>query len=198
MELVWIALIFAVFLLIVGGALLWQFPEEVRSLVRRTAAIKISREGIAWQIFEEAVVQKEGRRPAATQIRPLLRALPGGRLLWVDDAPANNRLEVQALREMGVEIDTAVSNTEAAAYARARSYDLVISDIGRSSSPEDDRAGLMLPSVLREAGNEAPVIYYVGRAEQPETESGEPVFDAPSKLLAHVEKTLSGINGTTG
>lgn len=192
MELVWIALIVAVFLLIVGGALLWRFPEEVRSLVRRTAAIKISREGIAWQIFEEAVVQKEGRKPAAAQIRPLLRALSSGRLLWVDDAPANNRLEVQALREMGIDIDIAVSNAEAAAYARSRSYDLVISDIGRSSPLEDDRAGLMLPSVLGAAGNEAAVIYYVGRAEQPETESGEPVFDAPSKLLAHVEKALSG------
>jgi CheY-like chemotaxis protein len=192
MELVWVTLIFFVFLLIVGGALLWRFPEEVRSLVRRTAAIKVSREGIAWQIFEEAVEQKEGRKPAAAQIRPLLRALPSGRLLWVDDAPANNRLEVQALREMGVEIDTAVSNEEAAAYAGSRSYDLVISDIGRSSPLEDDRAGLMLPSLLRAAGSEVAVIYYVGRAELPETDSGEPVFDAPSKLLAHIEEALSG------
>lgn len=192
MELVWIALNFAVFLLIVGGALLWRFPEEVRSLVRRTAAIKISREGIAWQIFEEAVEQKEGRKPVAAQIRPLLRALPNGQLLWVDDAPANNRLEIQALRETGVEIDTAVSNEEAAAYARSRGYDLVISDIGRSSPLEDDRAGLMLPSELRAAGSKAPVIYYVGKAERPETESGEPVFDTPSELLAQVEKALSG------
>jgi CheY-like chemotaxis protein len=198
MELVWIALIFAVFLLIVGGTLLRRFPEEVRSLVRRTATIKISREGIAWQIFEEAVVQKEGRKPAAAQVRPLLRALSGGRLLWVDDAPSNNRLEVQALREMGIEIDTAVSNAEAAAYARSRSYDLVISDIGRSSPLEDDQAGLILPSVLREAGSKVNVIYYVGTAEQPETETEEPVFDAPSKLLAYVEKALSEHPQATG
>ena len=191
MEFVLIALIFAISLLIAGGTLLRRFPEEVRSLVGRTAAIKISREGIAWQIFEEAVVQKEGRTPAAAQIRPLLRAMPSGRLLWVDDAPANNRLEIQALRELGVEIDTAVSNSEATAYARSRSYDLVVSDIGRSSPLEDDRAGLMLPSVLREAGNEAPVVYYVGRAVQPETKFGEPVFDTPTKLLAHVEQALS-------
>ncbi len=47
MELVWIALIGALFLLIMGGTLLRRFPEEVRSLVRRTAAITVSREGIA-------------------------------------------------------------------------------------------------------------------------------------------------------
>jgi CheY-like chemotaxis protein len=191
MELVWITLICAVFLLIVGGALLRRFPEEVRSLVRRTAAITVSREGIAWKIFEEAVIEKEGRKPAAKQIRLLLRGLKEGQVLWVDDAPANNRLEVQALREMGVEIDTAVSNAEAIAYARSQSYDLVISDIGRSSGPEDDKAGLVLPSVLRGTGIEVPVVYYVGKAEQPQTESGEPVFDAPSKLLAHVETQLS-------
>lgn len=120
MELVWIALTWALFLLIVGGTLLRRFPE------------------------------------------------------------------------MGVEIDTAVSNTEAAAYARSRSYDLVISDIDRSSGLEDNRAGLALPSVLRGAGGEAPVAYYVSKAKQPQTESGEPVFDAPSKLLAHVETQLSG------
>jgi CheY-like chemotaxis protein len=198
MELVWIALIFAVFLLIAGGTLLWRFPEEVRSMVRRTAAITISREGIAWKMFEEAVVEKEGHKPAPKQIRPLLRRLQGGRLLWVDDAPANNRLEVQALREMGVEIDTAISNAEAAAYARSRIYDLVISDIGRSSPLEDDRAGLELPSVLRAAGRESPVAYYVGEAEQPETESGEPVFDAPSELLAYAEKALSGRRQAAG
>lgn len=191
MELVWITLICAVFLLIVGGALLSRFPEEVRSLVRRTAAITVSREGIAWKMFEEAVVEKEGHKPAAKQIRPLLRGLQGGRLLWVDDAPANNRLEVQALREMGVDIDTAVSNVEAAAYARSRSYDLVISDIVRSSPLEDDKAGLALPSVLRETGSEAPVAYYVGKAERPQTGSGEPVFDAPSELLVYVKTTFA-------
>ncbi len=141
-------------------------------------------------MFEEVVIEKEGRKPVEKQIRPLLRGLQG-QLLWVDDAPANNRLEVQALREIGVEIDIAVSNDEAAAYARSRRYDLVISDIGRSSAVEDQRAGLALPSVLREAGNQTPVVYYVGEAERPETESGKPVFDAPSKLLAYVKAQLS-------
>lgn len=186
----WITLILCGFLLVLALMAVWRFPEEVRSLVRRTSMITISRQGIAWRIYEEAVEIKEGHEPSAKRLKPLMRRLGSGRLLWVDDAPANNRLEVQALRELGLEIDTASSNAEAVSYARSRPYDLVLSDIGRAGPEEDVRAGLALPAELKAIGSTAPVAYYVGEAEGPQTETGEPVFDTPSGLLAHVAATL--------
>lgn len=191
MEFVWITLIVFGFALIVFGIALWRFPEEVRSLIRRTASVQISGEGIAWTIFQEAIEEKEGREASAAELRPELSRLAGGRILWVDDSPANNRLEVQSLRAAGVEIDTATSNQEALSYLGRSHYDLVLSDVHRPP-PQEPEAGLALDSLLREAGVSPPIAYYVGEATGAETPGGQPVFDTPTDLLRHVATVLAG------
>lgn len=89
----------------------------------------------------------------------VIRRLQGSRILWVDDRPGNNIFERQALEALGVNIDLATSTEEALQIVRRRSYDLIISDMGR---PRDEKAGYTLLGQLREAGNMTPFVIYSG------------------------------------
>lgn len=192
MEAVWIVLIIFVFAFLAGLIAMIRFPEEVRDMLSRTESVEITRRGFAWKMFREAVREKEKREPRREEIEANLNRISGGRILWVDDNPVNNRLEVQALRASGIDIDIAISNDEAIDYAAERDYDLVLSDIGREA-PQEAKAGLALPRMLEQAHRAFPVAYYVGHAEQPETPDGQPVFDAPTALLQFVAAHLEGV-----
>lgn len=122
------------------------------------------------------------------ELEPAISAISGGRVLWVDDAPRNNLREVQALRALGVAVDMVTSNQEARHLAEAFEYDLVLSDIGRENRPKE--SGLQVPELLRDVGQDAPLAFYVGRAEGEGTDDGVPVFSKPSELLTFVAKTL--------
>lgn len=85
------------------------------------------------------------------------------RVLWVDDHPENNEYERQAMSALGILIDLAKSTTEALELLRKRSYDLIISDLGRKSSAEDDpNAGLTLLDRVRAERISLPYIIYAG------------------------------------
>jgi CheY-like chemotaxis protein len=87
------------------------------------------------------------------------RRLQGARVLWVDDRPDNNRFERQALEALGIDIDLSTSTEDALEKIRRRSYDLIISDMGR---PPDARAGYTLLDELRRSGNHTPYVIYAG------------------------------------
>jgi CheY-like chemotaxis protein len=190
MEAVWVALVVFGFLLIVFLVLAFRFPDELKELLRRTKSVSITPKGLVLELVEKAVEEKEHRKPAPNEVRPVLERIPPqSRVLWVDDAPSNNRLEIQALRALDVDVDTATSNDEAVLYATADGYDLVLSDIGRAP-PQESNAGLALPALLHAAGLEVPIAYYVGHAESPQTPDGHPVFDRPTDLLEFIAETL--------
>jgi CheY-like chemotaxis protein len=191
-EAVWIVLIIFGFAFLTGLVAVIRFPEDVRAMLQRTESVEVTRKGFAWKMFKEAVERKEKREPSREEIESNLNRISGGRILWVDDNPANNRLEVQALRASGIQIDTAVSNDEALNYAERRHYDLVLSDIGREA-PQEPEAGLALPGMLEQAHRPSPVAYYVGHADKPQTPHGQPVFDTPTELLQFVAAHLEGI-----
>lgn len=191
MEAVWITLIVFGFALVVFLVLAFRFPDALRELLGRAKSLSVTREGLALEFVEAAVQEKEHRRLVPDEIRPVLaRIAPSRRVLWVDDAPNNNRLEVQALRALGVEVDLATSNSEALAYAHGVKYDLVLSDIARTP-PEESKAGLSLPAQLRALGLSVPIAFYVEHAAPPKTADGYPVFDRPTELLGFVAKTVS-------
>lgn len=80
------------------------------------------------------------------------------RLLWVDDQPTNNILEMKALEGLGFRIDMVVSTDEALHdIAKAGKYDVILSDMSR---PDDNEGGKTLIRKLREMGDETPVIIY--------------------------------------
>ena len=99
---------------------------------------------------------------ALRRARLVEQVLRNARLLWVDDVPDNIIYEVQVLRALGVEIETALSTDEAMGMIEKRQYDLVVSDMARHGQPD---AGLQFLSRLRKSGKQTPIVYYVGAVE---------------------------------
>jgi CheY-like chemotaxis protein len=121
------------------------------------------------------------------------RRLQGSRILWVDDRPNNNRFERQALEAYGITIDLSTSTEDALEKTRQRSYDLIISDMGR---PPDVRAGYTLLDQLRNSGNKTPyIIYASSRAPEHVKEARQHgaigATNSPQELVRMVTMTLS-------
>lgn len=85
--------------------------------------------------------------------------LIGKAVLWVDDNPTNNELAVTALKKFGLDIELATSTEAALAAVQRRTFDLVISDMGRGP---DLRAGYALLRSLRDSGSEVPFFIFAG------------------------------------
>lgn len=88
-----------------------------------------------------------------------LRRLEASTVLWVDDRPDNNRYEQQALEALGVRFVLSTSTEDALAKTQHRTFDAIISDMGR---PPDSRAGYTLLDALRSRGDQTPFIIYSG------------------------------------
>lgn len=130
-------------------------------------------------------------RPDESRLRRYLARLPPARILWVDDNPGNNRLEIESLEKAGLVVDTVRTNAEAAERVVGRRYNLVISDIARDTDHEKGKAGLELPKRLAPDRNRVPpILYYVETAEGEETPDGYPVTDSPTELLRLIGDTL--------
>ena len=109
------------------------------------------------------------------------------RILWVDDRPENNHREIARLKGMGLRVETAASNAEAAQRLQSRRYDVLISDIKRGA--EAGLAGLSLPrEALPDRNSLPPVVYYVGNVGSARTADGYPVTNDPEQLMALVSE----------
>lgn len=85
-------------------------------------------------------------------------------ILWVDDRPANNTYERQALEALGVQITISKSTEDALDRLQHKSYDVILSDMSR---PPDPQAGYTLLSKLKEMQIATPYIIYAG-SKRPE------------------------------
>ncbi len=85
-------------------------------------------------------------------------------ILWVDDRPANNTYERQALEALGVQITISKSTEDALDRLQRKSYDVILSDMSR---PPDPQAGYTLLSKLKEMQITTPYIIYAG-SKRPE------------------------------
>ncbi len=83
-----------------------------------------------------------------------------GTVLWVDDNPQNNALDVQYLRSRRVAVHLAPSSAEADHLLAINHYDLVISDLGRG---EDRLAGIKFARDARARGFTMPFMIYTMR-----------------------------------
>jgi CheY-like chemotaxis protein len=83
--------------------------------------------------------------------------LTGKSVLWVDDNPGNNELAVRALRKFPLEVEQVTSTDAALAALDRRSFDLIISDMGRGT---DLRAGYGLLKKLRDRGSQVPFFIF--------------------------------------
>lgn len=89
----------------------------------------------------------------------MIRRAGRATVLWVDDWPSNNVHERQSLEAVGVTFVLATSTDEALGKLKRRSFDAIISDMGR---PPDSQAGYTLLDKLRADGNQTPFIIYAG------------------------------------
>jgi CheY-like chemotaxis protein len=129
--------------------------------------------------------------PAADQGRPTV--------LWVDDEPDANTLELAKLRDDGVEVLLARSTAEAMdVLSLRRGVGAIVTDLGRSEDGEfRSHAGLALLRQLHEAEQDQPVVVYTSlrRVEldrQDALDAGAAVVTAsPVELLAAVRRLLS-------
>lgn len=123
-------------------------PADVAPTVRLLGTIVASR--LAWRAYQPP---------------PDPWAVPGLLLLWVDDQPHNNLSAVEALRQHGFRVRTALDTTSALALLESGlPVEAVLSDMGR---PPDEHAGYTLLEEMRNRGFSQPFIIF-SRATRPE------------------------------
>jgi CheY-like chemotaxis protein len=128
--------------------------------------------------------------PAADQGRPTL--------LWVDDNPEANTLELAKLRDDGVEVLLARSTAEAMdVLSLRRGVGAIVTDMGRTEDGEfRSHAGLALLRQLHEAEQSQPVLVYTStrRVEldrQDALDAGATVVtSSPTELFAALRRVL--------
>jgi len=129
--------------------------------------------------------------PAADQGRPTV--------LWVDDNPEANTLELAKLRDDGVEVLIARSTAEAMdVLSLRRGVGAIVTDMGRTEEGEfRSHAGLALLRQLHEAEQSQPVLVYTStrRVEldrQDALDAGATtVTSSPTELFAALRRVLS-------
>jgi CheY-like chemotaxis protein len=120
-------------------------------------------------------------------------------VLWVDDNPDANALELAKLRDDGVEVLLARSTAEAMdVLSLRRGVRAVVTDMGRAEDGEfRSHAGLALLRQLHEAEQDQPVLVYTSarRVEldrQDALDAGATVVTAsPTELFAALRRVLS-------
>jgi DNA-binding response OmpR family regulator len=97
---------------------------------------------------------------------PITNDPPGARatILWVDDNPSNNKLEVAAFRKQRIAVHLAESTEDALKLLAMNSYGLVVSDLGRG---EDRLAGLRMIESMKRRALVVPVLIYTVRPKDP-------------------------------
>jgi CheY-like chemotaxis protein len=103
---------------------------------------------------------REAARIVAKVATPrVIRLAERSAVLWVDDRPNNNIHERQSLEALGIRFVIATSTDEALEKLKSRTFDAIISDMGR---PPDSQAGYTLLDKLRKDGDLTPYIIYAG------------------------------------
>jgi len=172
----------------VGGAEL-SVEEATEQLRRQVTDLQTQ---MAAQLAERspAKAAAAGAAPQAYQDRPTV--------LWVDDRPEGNALELAKLRDDGVEVLQAKSTAEAMdVLTLRRGVQAIVTDLGRVEGGEyRPHAGLALMRQLREAGFEQPVLVYtsargVARDREDAVAAGAATVTAsPTELFAALPELL--------
>ena len=120
-------------------------------------------------------------------------------ILWVDDAPDDNALELAKLRDDGLEVLLARSTAEAMdVLSLRRGIRAIVTDLGRSEDGEfRSHAGLALLRQLGEAEQDQPVLVYtsarrVDLDRQDALDAGATAVTAsPTELFAALRRLLA-------
>ncbi|RZT18362.1 response regulator receiver domain-containing protein [Mycobacterium sp. BK558] len=155
-------------------AILLKLASGVAAAMARTGGEPVLAGGakaMAVDVDVQQFVQDFGHASEAPQDRRKV-------VLWVDDRPDNNVIERRSMAAYNIEFVLADSTDAALGELSRRSFDAVISDMGR---PPDPQAGYTLLEAIRGRGNRVPYFIYAG-----------------SRRDSHVREALArGAQGTT-
>ncbi|MGA3565414.1 response regulator [Melissospora conviva] len=98
-------------------------------------------------------------RAVVSRLDHAAEALEGGRLLWVDDLPGNNRPIVELLQRGGLSVDLALNTAEGLTLLQRHHYDVVITDLRRGDDPQ---AGMRLIEEMSQLEIGAPILVFTG------------------------------------
>src|SRR3954451_23448364 len=183
--------------------LLWLFRAPLRRLAIELGISKVKLLGM--ELDPEALAEETKRAYEDREVEPptahVLRSLAalaarlaplarGKRILWVDDQPHGNVEEVRVFRQLGVDVENALTTAEAVGRLEkdpAR-FDLVVSDWKREDA--DDAGPGLLMQLQTSEHRHRPFIFYVGEVTpkrlEKAAELGAVVFTAdPAELLKH-------------
>jgi DNA-binding NtrC family response regulator len=111
------------------------------------------------------------------------QVLRGAKVLWIDDHPENNLWERRLFEVFDATCVTVETTRSAIACLQADSFDLIISDIARSSST---REGVdVLPSI-RTVAPRIPILFYVGQLTESTAPMGAQGIAAEPNELLHL------------
>ncbi|MEV4158085.1 response regulator [Nocardia salmonicida] len=124
---------------------------------------------------------------------PAPGAKAAGRILWVDDKPANNATVRRAFTAAGYNFILALSTEVALDYLEKMEFAAILSDMSR---PEGDEAGLHLLREIRSRKITAPFFVYTSmhglkHRDRVLAEGGQGVTSDPDSLFESVTTTLS-------
>nr|WP_321482382.1 hypothetical protein [uncultured Cohaesibacter sp.] len=87
----------------------------------------------------------------------------GARMLWIDEHPKNNTIEIKLFQRLGFNIDLAKSDEDATKLLDEHVYDVVLSNCTRS---KDGEAGRKFIPTVRAAMLKPPIIFYVEKIRE--------------------------------
>ena len=183
----------------VGGVEL-SVEEATEQLRRQVTDLQTH---MANQLAAQAVPAPGGPPvPPGAEAEAAPAPVPGAEratILWVDDNPDDNALEITKLRDDGLEVLVARTTAEAMdVLSLRRGVRAIVTDLGRSEDGEfRSHAGLALLRQLKEAEQDQPVLVYTSpqRAQldrQDALEAGATIVTAsPTELFAALRRVLA-------
>lgn len=161
-------------------------PDRIRDAFTRTS--KIGFAGIEIELrseIEKAATERKIPLPfksidrISERLERLRHLVAGTRILWIDDNPHNNTIEISVLHNLGATIDLATNNNAAQQHLNNGVYDLVLSDMARGG---DDEAGLKFLPQIKDSLLSPPIIFYVGK-QIPVTQDAFGITVRPDELF---------------
>lgn len=192
---------------------LWPIVKQViesRAFTLKFAGIEVTAQEATQQINSQLQDLKEQilqlRRASGAPVEVVSTSAEKNlskSILWTDDKPSNNALEISQLEGRGYKVLTALSTNEAMATLARENVGLIISDMGRREDGHYvPQAGLVLLRIARESGYQQPFIVYSSAkyADRNDAEvkasGGVGATASPTTLLEWIETFLFNMGRT--
>lgn len=121
---------------------------------------------VATTLKKNVFISDDQKMRVLERARRCRKVMNKKRVLWIDDNPSNNLIEIRMLQSFGIRIVQVTNSNAADAALEATpgwdTFDLVLSDIERG---EEEDAGIKFLGSYKSSGGLLPVIFYIHALE---------------------------------